>query len=90
MIKCKLWSGQRDDPEVVVEGYNVDFDVFHRGLGRVVKRIQNRGKEVYVITDNHDLDELLVLKWNERIFYENGDFAYVMNGTVRYWLTKWN
>lgn len=90
MIKCKLWSRQRDDPEVVVEGYNVDFDVFHRGLGRVVKRIQNRGKEVYVITDNHDLDELLGLKWNERIFYENGDFAYVMNGTVRYWLTKWN
>ena len=35
----------------------MDFDVFHRGLGRVVKRIQNRWKEVYVITDNHDLDE---------------------------------
>lgn len=68
----------------------MDFDVFHRGLGRVVKRIQNRWKEVYVITDNHDLDELLGLKWNERIFYENGDFAYVMNGTVRYWLSKRN
>lgn len=68
----------------------MDFDVFHRGLGRVVKRIQNRWKEVYVITDNHDLDELLGLKWNERIFYDNGDFAYVMNGTVRYWLSKRN
>ena len=68
----------------------MDFDVFHRGLGRVVKRIQNRWKEVYVITDNHDLDELLGLKWNERIFYENGDFAYVMNGTVRYWLSNRN
>ena len=89
-IKRKLWSGRRDDPEVRIEVYNVDFDAFNRGLGQVVKGIQNRGKEVYVITDNHDLDELLGLKWNERIFNENGDFAYVMNGTVRYWLTKRN
>ena len=82
-IKRKLWSGRRDDPEVRIEVY-VDFDAFNRGLGQVVKGIQNRGKEVYAITDSHDLDELLGLKWNERIFNENGDFAYVMNGTVRY------
>ena len=55
-----------------------------------MSKVQFRWKEVYVITDNHDLDELLGLKWNERIFYDNGDFAYVMNGTVRYWLSKRN
>ena len=49
-IKRKLWSGRRDDPEVRIEVY-VDFDAFNRGLGQVVKGIQNRGKEVYVITD---------------------------------------
>lgn len=30
------------------------------------------------------------LKWNEKIFNENGDFAYVVNGTVQYWFNKRN
>ena len=43
-IKCNLRSGQRDDPEVMIEGCNVDFDVFHTGLGRVVKEFKTDGK----------------------------------------------
>lgn len=88
-IKRKLWSGRRDDPEIRIE-VNVDCDVFDRGLGKVVKGIQIRGKKVHTIKDNADLDHILGLKWNERIFNENGDFAYVVNGTVQYWLTKRN
>ena len=86
-IKRKLWSGRRDDPDIRIE-INVDYDVFDRGLGQVVKGIQKRGKKVHTIKDNVDLDHLLGSKWNERIFNENGDFAYVVNGTVTYWLTK--
>ena len=86
-IKRKLWSGRRDDPDIRIE-INVDYDVFDRGLGKVVKGIQKRGKKVHTIKDNVDLDHLLGSKWNERIFNENGDFAYVVNGTVTYWLTK--
>lgn len=88
-IKRKLWSGRRDDPEIRIE-VNVDCDVFDRGLGKVLKGIQIRGKKVHTIKDNADLDHILGLKWNERIFNENGDFAYVVNGTVQYWLTKRN
>ena len=38
--KHKLWSGGHDDPDIRIE-VNVDYDVFDRGLGKVVKGIQN-------------------------------------------------
>jgi len=86
-VKRKLWSGRRDDPDIRIE-LNMNPDVFDQGLGLVVKACYQRQREVYQITDNHDLDDLLGLKWNERILNENGDFAYVINGTVKYWLSK--
>ena len=88
-IKRKLWSGRRDDPDIRIE-INVDADVFDGGLGQIVRGIQIRGRKVYSINDNSNLDHLLGLKWNERVFNENGDFAYVVKGTVKYWLTKKN
>ena len=88
-IKRKLWSGRRDDPDIRIE-VNVDPDVFDRGLGKVVKGIQIRGKKVHTIKDNAELDHILGLRWNDRIFNGNGDFAYVVNGTVKYWLSKRN
>ena len=88
-IKRKLRSGRRDDPDIRIE-VNVDPDVFDRGLGKVVKGIQIRGKKVHTIKDNAELDHILGLRWNERIFNGNGDFAYVVNGTVKYWLSKRN
>ena len=48
-IKCKLWSGRHDDPDVRIE-INVDYDVFDRGLGKVVKGIQKRGKKVHTVS----------------------------------------
>ena len=82
-IKRKLWSGRRDDPDIRIE-VNVDPDVFDRGLGKVVKGIQIRGKKVHTIKDNAELDHILGLRWNERIFNGNGDFAYGC------WLSKRN
>ena len=79
-----MWSGWRDDPEIRIEA-NVDPDVFDRGVGKVVKGIQIRGKKVHTIKDNAELDHILGLRWNERIFNENGEYAYVVNGTVKYW-----
>ena len=54
----------------------------------MVKGVRSRGKIVYSIRDNSDLDNFLGVKWNERVFNEIGDFAYVVDGTVRYWLTR--
>ena len=78
-VKHRLWS-------VRIE-VNVDFDVFSAGLAMTGKRAQVRAREVYSVAQNHDLDAILGLKWNKRIFNENGDFAYVVNGTVKYWMT---
>ena len=88
-IKRKLWSGLRDDPSVRIE-IIVDVDVFEKGLGQVVRGIQSKGKKIYAIKDNNSLDHLLGLKWSERVFNENGDFAYVVKGTVKFWLAKRN
>ena len=60
-IKRKLWSGRRDDPDIRIE-VNVDPDVFDRGLGKVVKGIQIRGKKVHTIKDNAELDHILGLR----------------------------
>jgi len=65
----------------------VDPDVLSAGLGRVVKLIHYRGKEVYSIKENNCLNGLLGLKWNERILNQNGVFSYVVKGTVKYWLS---
>ena len=41
-----------------------------------------------LLLSNHKLNHLLRTKWNERIFNENGDYAFVPEGTVRFWLSK--
>ena len=86
-IKRKLWSGTRDDPDIRIE-INVNADVFDRRLGQIVRGILISGRKVYSINENSSLDHLLGLKWNERVFNENVGFAYVVNLTVKYWLTK--
>ena len=60
----------------------VDPDVFDRGLGKVVKGNQIRRKKVYTIKDNADFDHTLGLKWNERIFNENGDLCCQWNSKI--------
>lgn len=36
------------------------------------------------------MDECIGLKWSVRIMNENGDFAFVVPGTVRFWLASRN
>ena len=88
-IKRKLYSGRREDPEVRIE-IQVDDDVFYKSLGRISSKKYQRNKLIYEILSNETLDCYIGTKWNERIMNENGDFAYVVPGTVRFWLTKRN
>ena len=41
---------------------------------------------VYQLESNRVLDSYLGLKWDERILNVAGDFAYVIPGTIKYWL----
>lgn len=88
-IKRKLFSGRRDDPAVRIE-LRVEPDVFEGGLATAVGGITERNKTVYKLPSNRLIDNFLGKKWDERIFNGNGDFAYVIHGTVRYWLSKSN
>ena len=84
-IKKRLWSGRREDPEINID-LNVDQDVFMEGLGSALPAIIHRGKMVYRLQSNRMLDSHLGLKWDERILNPAGDFAYIIPGTIKYWL----
>lgn len=86
-IKRTLNSGRKDDPDVRVE-VDVLEDVFNNMLGNVVDGKWERGKLVHVIPTNRMLDNVLGLKWDEQIVNIRGDFCYIAEGTVNYWLTK--
>ena len=88
-IKRKLCSGRKDDPSTRVE-VRIDQDVFNGGLALAGKAKTERGKVVHSIDCNQTSNHLLGLKWDERIFNENGDFAFVIEGTVRFWLARRN
>ena len=62
--------------------------MFDEGLAVAGKARKERGKTVYRIDSNEDLNHLLGIKWEVRIFNENGDFAYVIENTVRFWLSR--
>ena len=86
-IKRKLYSGQKDDPATRVE-IRIDQDVFDEGLALAGKPSKERGKTVYRIDSNEALKHLLGIKWDERIFNKSGDFAFVIEKTVRFWLSR--
>ena len=56
------------------------------GLGSVLPGVLQRGKMVYQLESNRVPDSYLGLKWDERILNVAGDFAYVIPGTIKYWL----
>lgn len=88
-VKRKLYSRHRDDPEVRID-LPIDEDVFEEGMKTIKNTTtkMSRGKTIYSVRSNRDLDELLGAKWDERIFNQYGDFAYVFHGTVRFWCSK--
>lgn len=84
-VKRKLYSIRRDNPDIRID-IPTDKDVFEGGLKKVKATASfKRGKTVYVVSWNRDLDPVLGVKWDERILNENGDFAFVVNGTVCFW-----
>lgn len=88
-IKRKLYSGRREDPEIRIE-IPVDKDVFNESLGRITSKSYQKNKLIYKVLSNETPNCYVGTKWNERIMNENGDFAYVVPGTLRFWLTKRN
>ena len=84
-VKRKLYSGRKDDPEIQIE-IPVEGDVFETSIANAAHARQERNKQVYQITSNSHLDNYLEIKWDEQILNENGDYAYVVEGTVRFWL----
>ena len=85
IVTKKLWFGRREDPVINID-LNVDQDVFMEGLGNVLPGVLQRGKMVYQLESNRVLDSYLGLKWDERILNVAEDFAYVIPGTIKYWL----
>ena len=88
-VKRKLYSGRKDDPEIRIE-IPVEVDVFEMSIANAARARQERNKQVYRITVNSHLDNYLGIKWDERILNENGDYAYVVEGTLRFWLMEKN
>ena len=85
-MKCKLYSGRKDNAEIRIE-IPVEEDVFEVSIATAARA--RREKQVYRIC-NHDLDSFLGVKWDERILNVNGDYAFVTEGTVRFWITERN
>ena len=54
-IKRKLYSGRKDDPATRVE-IRIDQDAFDEGLAKAGKPGKERGKTVYRIDSNEDLN----------------------------------
>ena len=65
-------SSGRKDDPEIRIEIPIDVDVFNESLGSCTSFTPRRGK----------------LNLNERIINEQGDFAYVVPKTVRFWLTK--
>lgn len=86
-IKRSLSCGRKDDPEVRLE-VDVLEDVFNDVLGNLVESKLERRKYVHVIPTNNMLNNVLGQKWDERIVNIRGDFCFVAEGTVKYWLSK--
>ena len=86
-IKRKLYSGRKENPEVRIE-LSFEEDVFQEGMVVAGSKHMERNREVYRLRSNGDLDSCLGVKWDERIMKENGDFAFVITGTVRYWIKR--
>ena len=57
---------------------------------RIRLYLLRRGKKnpKWKILDNELLSPILGSRWYERIINKNGDFSYIINGTVTYWVNK--
>lgn len=64
------------------------MDIYHKYLQHIGVVKKFRGRDVHCVENNFDLCGLLGNRWYERIQNFNGDFCYVIPGTVRFWLLE--
>ena len=87
-IKKKLHSSKNDDPQVRIE-IDVEEEIYSNVLGSLsTKAVKERVRLVQYVGSNHVFDKVLGFNWDKRIFNCNGEFAYVINGTVKFWLKR--
>ena len=86
-IKIALYSSKRESPDIRIEE-RIDIDIYEEYLRNIGVLKKSRRRDVYVVDNNSDLCNILGSKWFERIVNENGDFCYVVAGTVRFWLNE--
>lgn len=86
-IKHSLIAAKRESPEVRVEEL-CDLDVYNFYLKDVGETKNSMGRQVHCVESVKDLSlvRLLGERWYERILNKNGDFCYVMRGTIQFWL----
>lgn len=87
-IKKKLHSSKKDDPQIRIE-IDAQEDAYNNVLGSLSTKAANeRGRFVQYMESNLLLDDVLGINWDKRIFNCNGDFAYVVDGTVKFCLAR--
>ena len=88
-IKFGLFSRKRDSPAVRIETcMNMDIcQVYLSDIG-VVRKSGERN--VNYLNNNRQLCNILGSKWHKRMLNINGDFCYVVAGTVQCWLHEEN
>ena len=64
----------------------IECDLFNNELASVGKSSMERNKKVFKEELNKELNSLLGARWDERIMNKNGDFAFVDEGTVKFWV----
>ena len=64
---------------------DIDYDIYETVLPNIGSSLLFRKKKIN-LARNEELDDILGESWSYRIINKNGDFAYVINGTVRYWI----
>ena len=84
-IKFSLFSTKRESLEVWIE-MQIDMDIYYTHLQNSGFVKKSRGREVHCVDNNSQLYDLPGSKWFERIQNVNGDFCYVIPGTVTFWL----
>ena len=85
-IKQKLYSHRLNDPDSRVE-VECDEDVFSLFSLLCNKKIE-RGRTFYHPKQLSDLNQLLKINWHQRIFNENGDYAFIIPDTLRISLNR--
>ena len=86
--KKKLRSHRRDDPDIRIE-LPVDRDVYFSSLGTLgYKVLKKSGREVNKVDDHKFLNDIFGAKWDFRVVNRNGDFEYVKEKSVEFWLAE--